>query len=160
VTAPPPNLHRLGSVPATARQVYLLTLERLEDLPRWFGLPCPGFVLLLAADATSVDGDDAHLAQRIVEAGCVYFCGWGPGSQTMHDLVDEAVLERGLFDDPEDTIATAWHGDASLSEAVTFALQAEPDESYRQGCDAVVLAVVANPAWVDEVVAVAQPLLR
>ena len=131
--------------------MYLLYLTHLDDFPVRVDVPGSRFVLLYAADTKSHFGDRVAAASRILNAGCVYFCAWGPGCELMHDVVDECVLEQGLFLDSEGTIMTTWHDSESLADAVEFALlSAEPDGIYRVGCDSVVLATVGNLSWAQE----------
>jgi hypothetical protein len=46
---------------------------------------------------------------------------------------------------------TTWHDKQPLIEAVDFALMwAKPDEHYREGCDAIVVATIGDAAAPDE----------
>ena len=151
----------IGVEPSTERRVYLLELTHIDDFPMKVDVPGSRFVLLHAADTKSYLGDRAVAASRILTAGCVYFCAWGPGCKLMHDVVDERVLEEGLFLDSEGTIMTTWHDSEPLSDAVEFALlSAEPDGIYRDRCDSVVLATVGNPSWSQETRRAAAKFIR
>jgi hypothetical protein len=124
----------------------------LHALPDRFVVGSPHFVLLVAADfeASSVDLDT--LSQRILDAGCVYFCAWGNGCERVHDCVDETIVVRELAGYPPSNIMTTWHSADSLEEAVEFAVvSAEPDDQYVAGCGAVVLATVGNAEWAEQV---------
>jgi hypothetical protein len=139
------NLRRIH---AKTRNVFLLQLGNLEEFPDHLNLPCPRFVLLLSADFQGSTDSCSLLAAKVLDAGCVYFCAWGPGCENMHDLVDDAIIEREAGRDAVRTIMTTWHSSEPLADAVEFALfTAEPDEGYSVGCDAVVLAVSNNDAW-------------
>jgi hypothetical protein len=152
---------RLGREPATSRQVYLLSLTNLADFPARLDLPCPRFVLLLAADFDVSTAERNDLAERALQAGCVYFCAWGNNCEIMHDIFDETVLAHDLCRESEGTIMTTWHSDEPLADAAHFALMsAEPDGIYSAGCDAVVLAAVGNSKWLSELESTAAQYVR
>lgn len=129
-------MRTLGVAPSllrrTPRNVYALGLSGLHALPDRFVVGSPHFVLLLAADFESSSVDLDALSQRILGAGCVYFCAWGSGCERMHDFVDEAIVIRELEGHAPSNIMTTWHSADSLEEAVEFAVvSAEPDDHVR-----------------------------
>jgi hypothetical protein len=153
-----PNLRRLDANLVKKRQVYVLRLAHLRDFPNRLEIPCPRFVLFVAADFTEGDGDSSF-ANQVLDAGCVYFCAWGKGCESMHDLVDDGIIERENGEPGH--IITTWHSDEALADAVEFALfSAEPDDVFSNECRAVVLAVAGNDAWGMEIEANATLLSR
>ena len=154
------TLALLGNARDSGRAVFITAADRIEDLPQRISVPCSRFVLLLAYE----HGDTpAHLADtlgKLLDAGCVYLCAWGPGCEHVHDTMDDIVLERELEGGPEQTIMTTWHANELLADTVDFTLQwARPDDALAQGCDAIVLAAVGNPVWATELRNAAQQYL-
>jgi len=94
------------------------------------------------------------LAKKFVDAGCAYFCAWGPGCELMHDAVDDA---SPLPDDADSVLMTTWHADDSIEDAVLFALErATPAGLYEANCNAVILAVEDRNGWRRDAEAAAQ----
>jgi hypothetical protein len=147
----------LGRTPA-GREVFVLQLSDLRDFPREVGLPCSRFILLLAADFSSPTADRYRIAERIMDAGCVYLCTWGPYCELMHDLADEAFVMKQLsVPNADGTIMTTWHVDDSLAEVVEFALRStEPDAAFSAGCEAILLVAVPPTASGAELEAAAR----
>ena len=141
----------------TRRHVYVLPLEDLAEFPEQLDVGSPRFVLFLAADFSATLMDRGALSDRIIDAGCVYFCAWGTGCERMHDIFDDSVVVRELDGGGIGTIMTTWHDKEPLEEAAKFALvMAEPDDHYAEGCNAVVLATAGDPQWSSRVEAVAR----
>ncbi len=143
---------RLGLEPSTQRQVFLLPFPSLLDAVALLEATDSEFVLLLAADFTQSDVPLSDLAERIVRAGCAYFCAWGPGCELIHDLVDETRVHStpNCFDD-ESVLMTTWHDDETLADAVFFAVvAATPDGIFATGCDRTILAVSDRDTWLRE----------
>jgi hypothetical protein len=155
----PANTHtrHLGRT-AAGREVFVLQLSDLRDFPREVGLPCSRFILLLAADFFAITADRYGIAERILDAGCVYLCTWGPRCELMHDVADEAFVMKQLSAQNADgTIMTTWHADDSLSEVIEFALRStEPDAAFSAGCDAILLVAVPPTASGAELEAAAR----
>jgi hypothetical protein len=88
----------------------------------------------------------------LLDAGCVYFCCWGPGCERVHDIIDEEDSKDGLpVVDNESTIMTTWHDDESLEESVWFALNvASPDDRFFDDCKSVVAVCIGNAFWATE----------
>ncbi len=152
-----PDFQRLGREPATGREVYLLPLRDLSDLPSVF-VPSGGrFVLLLLADFSESVKDLGALARRLVDSGCAYFCAWGPGCELMHDEVDDAAP---MLDDADSVLMTTWHADDSIEDAVYFAVErTTPAGVYETGCNTTILAVQNRNGWLLEAEAAARELL-
>lgn len=155
-----PAIHSLGSARAAGREVFTLQLGDLKDFPSRLGLPCARFVLLIAADFSTTGADRYAIAERILDAGCVYFCAWGPGCELMHDLADEAFVIRQAASSDGGAVMTTSHADESLAEAVEFALRsAEPDGAFSDACEAIVLVAVTPVASIAEFEAAARGVL-
>ena len=152
---------RIGREPASARDVFLVSVSNLEDLPSQLAFPYARFVLLLAHDANAKAVRLEPVLEQLLDLGCVYLCTWGPGCERTHDLMDETVLGLELGGASQRTIMTTWHSTESLAEATEFALlSAYPEEGCADGCDATVLAVVGNEEWLEEVRVTARECVR
>ena len=146
----------LGIAPSllrhTPRHVYVLALPDLDAFPGRLAIDSPCCVLLLAADFVARPGHRDRLCRRIVDAGCVYFCAWGPGCEQMHDWLDGYIVEREIEGHPEMNICTTWHSADSLADTVEYAVVfAEPADEYAAGCGSVVLVSVGEADWSAQV---------
>src|SRR6202035_1797311 len=76
--------------------------------PSAISIPTKRFRLFVAADTktSTVDALSAFSCAAL-ERGMVYFCGWGPGCERFHDIVDEVILQDDLgakrFAGPDDS---------------------------------------------------------
>src|SRR5690348_16835460 len=105
-----PKIRSLGPARSAGREVFVIELSDLQGFPHALGLPCPRFVLLVAADFAATHPDRNAISERILNAGCVYLCTWGPSCELMHDLVDEAFVVKQLDASREGgTVMTTWH---------------------------------------------------
>jgi hypothetical protein len=141
---------RIGIDDVSERALLLLDADSSADLPAKIVVGSKYFVSLLALDARAVETSDiAHVARVLLDAGCVYFCCWGPGCERVHDIIDEEYVGNGTsVNDDESTIITTWHTEDSLEEAAWFALNvAFPDDRFFDGCKAVVSISIGNPVW-------------
>jgi hypothetical protein len=144
------TLTRIGMDTANRRTLALLRAREAADLPAHLDVGSPYFVALLAWDAAEVTTDDiAHVAKRLLDAGCVYFCCWGVGCERVHDIVDDVYLRGGLsVHDDGSTIMTTWHSEESLEEALWFTRHAAfADDRYFDDCGAVVAICIGDPEW-------------
>ena len=130
---------RIGVDDVSERALLLLDADASADLPVRIVVGSKYFVSLLAWDARAVATSDiAHVARVLLDAGCVYFCCWGP----------EYVGDGTSMNDDESTIMTTWHTEESLEEATWFALNvAFPDDRFFDSCKAVVSICIGNPDW-------------
>jgi len=135
------------------RQLFVVEVTTLADLPSVFGLPSEHFVCFMACDATAIqDQLIAAAARRLVLAGGVYFCAWGPGCERVHDIVDTVALEHLPTEDESNLIMTTWHSDDSLDSALWFSVfTAEPADAYAGSCQAMLAIVVGNSIWAEQV---------
>jgi hypothetical protein len=137
---------------STERALYLARVEDVEHWPDHLDAPKPHFVVFLAMDATALDASRIlELGKTLLAQGMVYLCAWGPDCERVHDLFDQAEVERGTSTD-DAFLMTTWHDDESLDEALGFASSATvPSEAYIATCGALVAIVVGNSEWADHV---------
>jgi hypothetical protein len=64
----------LGLEKTTNRRVYLLPFNTLDSIPTSFPLEGPRFVFLILGDFSDSPQVLGSLAQKLVDAGCAYFC--------------------------------------------------------------------------------------
>jgi hypothetical protein len=141
---------RIGIDDVSERALLLLDAETSAHLPVQIVVGSKYFVSLLAWDARAVETSDiAHVARILLDAGCVYFCCWGPGCERVHDIIDEEYVGDGTsMNDDDSTIMTTWHTEESLEEATWFAVNvAFPDDRFFDRCKAVVSICIGNPEW-------------
>ncbi len=143
------TLEHLGREETSERNLLLIDADRADDIP--LELPdTDRFVCLLAWDASG-EGDDTvrDLARRLLEAGCVYVCCWGPDCSRVHDLFDEADVERA----PDGPFAmSTWHEKESLAETLWFMLfNTYPDAAFFDECRSAVGISVGSPDWANEI---------
>jgi len=112
---------RLGSYFFGNRELFMLDALRPEDISETLALPSPYFACLLAWDATNTSDDSiVMLAHRLLSAGCVYVCCWGPDCERVHDLIDQ--VDSQLNSGTGSIAMTTWHAEESLTEALWFLL--------------------------------------
>jgi hypothetical protein len=141
---------RIGVDDVSERALLLLDADTSADLPVQIVVGSKYFVALLAWDVRAVEtAEIAHVARILLDAGCVYFCCWGPGCERVHDIIDEEYIGNGTSVHEDDsTIMTTWHTEESLEEAAWFALNlAFPDDRFFDGCKAVLSVCIGNPGW-------------
>jgi hypothetical protein len=141
---------RIGTDEISKRALLLLHADTPAEMPVQFVAGSKHFVSLLAWDTRAVEAADiAHVARVLLNAGCVYFCCWGPGCERVHDIIDEEYVGDGTnVNDDDSTIMTTWHTEESLEEATWFALNvAFPDDRFFDSCKAVISICIGNPQW-------------
>lgn len=144
-------MEHVGADKARGRAVYLVSAPGLEQLPPQIQPPCARFVLLLIEDGTARGGNMSATLGRLLDMGCVYLCAWGPDCEYVHDTMDDAILERDLEERQKGVIMTSWHARDTLAEVLDFVLPwAIPDDYYAEGCNAIVVANIANAADPNE----------
>ena len=129
------------------RELLSLALLDFASLPAPLSLPAGRFIAFLAADASSVDRLLlAEFSQRLLRAGCVYFCAWGLDCERVHDVFD------GECFDAEPVIMTTWHVEDSLDEALWFSVfNAFPDEGYWDTTHSLLAISVGRPDWDEHI---------
>ncbi len=139
----------IGRDEITGRSLFVLEAAEPSDIPASVSFPSAYFVCLLAWDARQAsDSDIRTVADRLIRAGCVYVCCWGPDCERVHDLFDSAELE--LRPDGPWSMSTC-HGREPLSDAMWFAIfTAWPDAAFVDECRSVVGIAIGSPAWAAE----------
>jgi hypothetical protein len=147
------TVHAVGKSTAPDRQLFVVEVPTLADLPSAFELPSVHFVCFLACDATTIqDQVIAIAARRLLSTGGVYFCAWGPGCERLNDVVDTVVLQHLPAEDESNVVMTTWHSDESLDSALWFSVfTAEPADAYAGSCKAMLAIVVGNSNWGERV---------
>jgi hypothetical protein len=62
-------------------------------------------------------GVSADVIRKLLRNGCDYFVCFGPASESMHDEIDDVVLEH---DEGEGTVMTTWHDDETAVDVAEF----------------------------------------
>ena len=152
---------RIGLDDVSERALFLLQARSPVDVPVQIEAGSRYFVALVAWDARGVEASAiANVARRLLDAGCVYFCCWGPDCERVHDIIDEEYVGDGTsLADDHSVIMTTWHDDVSLEEAAWFSLNvAFPDDRYFDDCKALLSICIGNDEWGRELdIALANP---
>jgi len=131
----------------------------LVDLLSWPGqvdIPVRRFRLFVAADSTRNSVEEiSHFSEIALTRGMVYFCGWGPGCERFHDILDEVIVgdetvgqNRFAPPTPGDTVMTTWHDRDTLEEALDFFVTcAVPSEGYLKESSYWLVVCVGHPDW-------------
>jgi hypothetical protein len=131
------------------RELYLLEVDQLAEIPKTVFLSSKYFVCLTVADNTMFqDVEIRNLARTLLESGCAYLCSWGKDSDRVHTLADlEAIeLEATLLN--AELLMTTSHEDEPLSEALWFAFNsAWPDDECLDECRSILVMVIGNHDW-------------
>jgi hypothetical protein len=70
---------------------------------------------------------------------------WGPDCETVHDLVDAAIVQMNPLESSATVVMTTWHAKETIEKAVWFFLNcAWPAAAYEQACESWVAAVIGN----------------
>jgi hypothetical protein len=140
------KLQRLGTDRITDYEVFLLGITSLDNMPENLQLPSKRFVCLLAMDARGLGVNlISALAEKLLNAGCVYFCCWGPDCERVHDIVDDVIVDKGVTPISWGHVMTTWHSNDSLQEAVEFFLWlAAPNTTHAAHCASALALRVGN----------------
>jgi hypothetical protein len=132
------------------RSLFVIEADRPEDVPSEIDVPGPNFVCFLAWDTHELEVSViAAVAERLLRAGCVYACCWGPGCSRAHDIFDEVELELR----PGGPWAlTTLHPRESLASALWFAMFSSwPEETFTKSCRSVVAISIGSTKWATEI---------
>ena len=143
-------VEKIGSDGSPGRELWLLDVEAQSQLPSRLSLPKP-FLCLIAWDSESASTRDlSSVSRRLLEAGAVYICAWGPGCERLHDICDEERDVAGVSSDS--VVMTTWHAEESLADALWFLLTAAiPDDAHAEECLAIVGVSIGSRAWAAEI---------
>lgn len=147
------KIEKLGESRAFNRELFSLSLPRIEEFPDFLVLPSPHFALFLAWDARGAPAELIHrLSVSLIQQGLVYCCVWGPDSKRVHDIFDHAVFERDPHSTDYSNIPTTWHEYEKLDDALWFFLNNTfPAEKYAGTCLSGLAVAVANDQWVSQI---------
>ena len=114
------NQHGINPIPECPLYSEFVTdFSALEHM----SLPSSHTVLLLVADASGVRTDViARVADRLLAAGLIWVCVWGPDCERVHDIFDEVYAGDGSAQ-PAFTLMGTWHDDEPLEEAIWFFIE-------------------------------------
>jgi hypothetical protein len=132
-----------------AKEVLFCAVPSLDELPSALDSLSSHFVLFIAADATSIaEQTILDAGEKLLSAGMVYACVWGPDCERVHDLLDAAILKNNPSESDADVVITTWHSKDTIKEAVWFFMNcAWPAPAYEQACSSWVAAVIGSPEW-------------
>lgn len=144
---------QFGKDSVTDRDLYMIEVTRLDELPDDLQLPSRYFVCLLAWDAREVSSDEiGAVARKLISQGGVYFCTWGPDCKRVHDIIDEEAVRADPKPTDESVIMTTWHEDEPLTDAIWFLLHNSlPGERYFDECRSTLAISVGSSAWADHI---------
>ena len=146
------SVEKLGYDKTTERDLFVLELPTSGKCPADLSLASSGFVCLIAWDARSATLDEiTEFARRLLQAGVVFVCAWGPDCERVHDIVD---AEREGSTPPsavDRVVMTTSHDNESLAEALRFALVAWPHEGYEEHCRSTLGVAIGSPSWAAEI---------
>ena len=146
-------LENLGFDKVSERNLFVLHLETPESFPDSLTLSSPRFACLMAWDSRNVDVERiAELAAKLLNAGAVYVCVWGPDCKRVHDIIDKVHVGPNPSPTVDRVVMTTWHSKEPLAEAIWFALRStNPDEDYAEGCVSTLGITVGNLSWHEEI---------
>ena len=138
---------RLGTHGPDGRELFLFHVEQASALTAISIPRTRYFATLIAWDSQAASTEELfQVARVLLDAGCVYFCCWGPGCERLHDAIDEEYSVDGVtVDHDESTIMTTWHSDETAEEAAWFLLHsAFPDDRFFNECRAAVAVCIGG----------------
>ena len=114
-------------------EIQMLSVASFDQLAGQMPRTTPWFTLFLVWEQPETGID--QLVERLrplIDNGLVYFCGWGEGSEEMHDAIDRIVSEREQSGCClSAAVMSSSHPDESLGEALGFfrehALPTDPE---------------------------------
>jgi len=151
-----PIFQHIGTDREAERELYILDIATPDELPDSFTIASEYATVLIVWDATDVSNATiSQFARKMIDAGGVYFCVWGPNCELVHDLIDEEWISQGSTPATDPTLMTTWHDDDSLSEAIWFARHvAIPIDAYFDECRSIIAICVSCPSWAAQVQAI------
>jgi len=134
---------------ATHRELFLLELDRLEELPAKLGLPTPHFACLLVLDGRTARGGEVHrCAARLLDQGAVYLSVWGPACGQVRSLLDDAILFAETEATEASIVLSEDHAGEPLEDALVHLLErSSPPSRYLESCRAALVVAVNAPGW-------------
>jgi hypothetical protein len=147
------NAKLLGYDGVTGRELFVLELDKPEDLPDKFSLGGRKFVCLVVWDAHGIDPVRiSMLARKLLDAGVVHVSAWGPDCERVHDIFDEEAVGGSPPQVPDHVVMTTWHADETLADAIWFTLRCSwPDDAYEVNCVSTLGLTIGVQSWAEEV---------
>ena len=135
----------------SGRPLLAVSTSSISELAAQFPSQPSRFILFIAADTSELPTEVIQeAAARLLAAGAVYVCCWGPDCERLHDHFDEEAIIK--YGDGPGVIMTTWHSHDSLQDAVWFAVNSAcADEAFQDGQGRVVFASVGPNTWASEV---------
>jgi hypothetical protein len=139
-----------GTIPWSGAALHSERVADFEALGRLVP-PSAQTVLLIVADSREVPVEViACAAERLLAAGLIYVCVWGPDCERVHDIFDEVHIGDGTVA-PEIEWMSTWHDDEPLEEAIWFFSNgASPPDGEMDGVSYLAVTI-GNDAWADTV---------
>ena len=150
MTAKPEHV---GRNDVTERELFLLNVARIADVPTLIDIGSKYFGVFLACDARNEeDIVITDLGRGLMANGMRYFSSWGSNCERVHDLIDSVVHDHNPNETENSVIITMWFDEKSLDEALwQFLYVAFPATDYEEDCKADLAIVVGNENWVRQI---------
>jgi hypothetical protein len=149
-----PEIERFGTGGTFDRELLLLELTELAQLPDRLPIESPHFVCLILCDATGITtAEIARFSESLLSQGAVYLLCWGPDCERIHDIIDETMV-GGVEPIPRfsSSIITTWHARESLDDALNMFLGFSwPDDEFLATCRSSLAVSVGQPLWCSRV---------
>jgi hypothetical protein len=114
-----PMLERIGEHVVQGRALFVLEVQRPEELRALPELPSSHFACLVAWDADTADEVTiAQVADALIQAGAVYVCAWGRECERVHDIIDLALAGTARSSEAVPPVITTSHSEESLADAL------------------------------------------
>ncbi|HME68727.1 MAG TPA: hypothetical protein VKM54_02550 [Myxococcota bacterium] len=139
----------VGYDTATDRELFLLELDRLDELPAKLRIPTRHFACLLVLDGRATQAGDLHrCAANLLGQGAVYLAVWGPACGRIRALVDDAILFSETEATEASIVLTEDHEGEPLEDALVHLLErSQPASRYVDSCRAALVVTVNAPGW-------------
>jgi putative heme iron utilization protein len=117
------RLEPFGHHSAMARDLFVLELDALDELPESLFVDGGKFACLLAWNSARTE---VHviiaMARKLLDMGAVSVSIWGEGCEKVHDIFDELIVDDEISGVLSNEVMTTWHSREPLSEAVFYLL--------------------------------------
>jgi hypothetical protein len=139
----------VGYDTATDRELFLLELEQLDELPAKLRMPTRHFACLLVLDGRAVGPGELHRgAKNLLGQGAVYLTVWGPGCGRIRAFLDDAILFSETEATEDSIVLTEDHEGEPLEDALVHLLErSQPASRYVESCRAALVITVNAPGW-------------
>jgi len=139
----------VGYDSATERELFLLELDRLEQLPARLRLPTRHFACLLVLDGRGTCAAELHrCAANLLGQGAAYLSVWGPGCSRIRAMLDDAVLFSETEATEDSIVLTEDHEGEPLEDTlVEFLERSQPASRYLDSCRGALVVTVNAPGW-------------